>query len=368
MHLLIAVLLPEFLLWLATHWLCRPNCARFAYVNLCADEQAIFPSLVLFFQLSERSCTRGDYILLIPEALSSQIEPWHWIIDRLSIKLHWMSDSVFWKGQQLFPICFEKASGFYQRQTGTIRERDRRIWDKLRIWLLTEYERIICLDNDMLILENLDHGFAFPSISGVPMSDIDEKIAFYKVKAPASTRTVVPNASVPLEVFLNMTKNTRTDYKVNVTGLNSGFLVIRPDLKILTNMLSILQKMKQRTCCPSQEFLYHYFEFCGSYNRLPQIYNLRRIEHIAEQDLCAYLQQVKIFHFVERRKPWKILATKSICQWKKILANEPKRPLTSNHDFVIQWLQVAVSFFEAFESLLPSAFIKQFFSRSCCDQ
>lgn len=185
----------------------------------------------------------------------------------------------------LFKIAYEPHS----RSTW---ERDRILWQKLRVWDLVDFEKIIMLDYDLLILKNFDELFDQEELSGVPMLYDQEKVAFWKE----------PLVGDPIESsWSNFQKIVEP--RVGWTGLNSGVLVLRPSSKTFKELIEAASKIKERTCCPSQEFIFRFFELRGQYNRLPAIYNLRKIHLLAEDEQRHYKEAAKIYHFVEKRKP-----------------------------------------------------------------
>lgn len=48
-------------------------------------------------------------------------------------------------------------------------ERFAEVWTKLRAWTLTEYERVILVDSDMLVRRNMDELFEQPLPKGGPL-------------------------------------------------------------------------------------------------------------------------------------------------------------------------------------------------------
>ncbi|KAL7003073.1 hypothetical protein U1Q18_004231 [Sarracenia purpurea var. burkii] len=45
-------------------------------------------------------------------------------------------------------------------------------YSKLRVWQLTEYDKIICIDSDLVVLENIDDFFVYPQLSAVGEADL----------------------------------------------------------------------------------------------------------------------------------------------------------------------------------------------------
>ncbi|KAL7239449.1 hypothetical protein ACSBR2_005368 [Camellia fascicularis] len=71
-----------------------------------------------------------------------------------------------------------RAAGWKIKHTKRIRSPDskRKIYSewnysKLRVWELTEYDKIICIDADIIVLENIDEFFVYPQFSAVGEDD-----------------------------------------------------------------------------------------------------------------------------------------------------------------------------------------------------
>ena len=85
--------------------------------------------------------------------------------------------------------------------------------------------------------------------------------------------------------------------------MNGGVMVIKPDEETFTRLILAATNVTERTCCPTQEFLFRFFELRGQYNRLPAIYNLRKAHRFGKDEQEYFKDSVKIYHFVERTKP-----------------------------------------------------------------
>lgn len=249
---------------------------KYAYVCLCANTRAVYPTLVLFQQLKAVQGNRGVHVALVSTEVSEE---------HLQVMHSFNITTVSYAPRSLFKIAYEPHS----RSTW---ERDRILWQKLRVWGLTDFEKVIMLDYDLLLLKNFDELFDQEELSGVPMLFDQEKVAFWKD----------PLVGDPVEsAWSNLQKIVEP--RVGWTGLNSGVLVLKPSADTFNALIDAASKMKERTCCPSQEFIFRFFELRGQYNRLPAIYNLRKIHLLAEEEQRHYKETVKIYHFVEKKKP-----------------------------------------------------------------
>lgn len=252
---------------------------KYAYVCLCANIRAIYPTLVLFSQLKRAKAQRGQYVALVSSEIPTEYRE---VLELFGIKV------------SLYPArpVFRPA---YETTKKSTQDRDRILWQKIRVWNMTEYERVIMLDYDLVILDNFDELFDTETlIAGVPMLHVEEKVVFWEE----------PQVGDHLEsVWHGLVKKTSLP-RPGWTGLNSGVLFLRPDTETFSDLIHAASKLTERPCCPTQEFIFRFFEVRGGYTRLSAIYNLRKVHLFPTQEERDHLMQTaKIYHFVERQKP-----------------------------------------------------------------
>jgi alpha-N-acetylglucosamine transferase len=180
--------------------------------------------------------------------------------------------------QPLFPIPYPV------NQESTVK-RDVMLWHKLRVWNATRFEKAVVLDNDLLIRDNIDSLFAFPELSGVGQLYEGEKIVFWDPE--------ILDEMVPVD----------ERHWTSKTGMNGGVMVVTPDHVTYRELVeSAGNSLKNRTCCPTQEFLFRHFSRKGKFTRLPLEYNARKWHKLGGKPASLF-SRIKIYHFVERRKP-----------------------------------------------------------------
>lgn len=101
----------------------------------------------------------------------------------------------------------------------------------------------------MFVLKPIDPLFSYPELAGSATIHKKEKVMFWK------------NSMYSLEVNNRVFKwkSDENDLLINWSGLNSGVTVVKPSNITLSSLLNELGILPIRTCCPSQEFLYNYF-------------------------------------------------------------------------------------------------------------
>eukprot|EP00249_Psilotum_nudum_P011395 c23146_g1_i1 orf=149-1207(-) len=166
-------------------------------------------------------------------------------------------------------------------------------YSKLRIWLFEEYEKMIYLDADIMVFENIDHLFDLP----------DEN--FYAV----------------MDCFCEHTWSHSPQYKVNYCQqcpkknpwpehmgtppalyFNAGMFVFEPSRKTFDELMDAL-KSNPLTPFAEQDFLNMFFT--NIYKPIPLVYNLvmamlwRHPENVE-------LEKVKVVHYCANgSKPWR---------------------------------------------------------------
>ncbi len=133
---------------------------------------------------------------------------------------------------------------------------------KLRLWEMEAYERVVFLDADCIVLQNIDNLFGFPEFSGAP--NLYESLS-------------------------------------DMHRLNSGVFVAKPSCATFEDMLEKLDQKDifwQRT---DQTFLQSYFPH---WHNLPYIYNCLQYVWFNMPELWQW-ESIKVIHY-QYEKPWQI--------------------------------------------------------------
>lgn len=149
------------------------NWNRYAYVNYVAEGDYLCNTLIMFRALTEEYKTKAKLVLLITADVVTNVKGSNDLLDKLK-KLG--NDQVVVK-------VIESIS----------KENDQTTWrnslSKLEIFNLTEYERIIYLDNDANLNDNLDELFFLPdyikfaaTVTYWNLKESDLKKAYEEVK------------------------------------------------------------------------------------------------------------------------------------------------------------------------------------------
>ena len=177
------------------------------------------------------------------------------------------------------------------------------------------------LDADLLVLDNVDELFDLPELSGSPMIETHEKIVFFKTSEYGLRINNKVDRGRETDAAASIAPATHTEDETDDgdiggegglipgwSGLNSGVTVLVPSNVTFTQLLNELSIIPNRPCCPSQEFLYYFFEERKRYFRIPGVvYNSRgKVGGGSKVGGGGSVGDglTKIHHFVGQ-KPWK---------------------------------------------------------------
>eukprot|EP00568_Trieres_chinensis_P019102 CAMPEP_0183322362 /NCGR_PEP_ID=MMETSP0160_2-20130417/71433_1 /TAXON_ID=2839 ORGANISM="Odontella Sinensis, Strain Grunow 1884" /NCGR_SAMPLE_ID=MMETSP0160_2 /ASSEMBLY_ACC=CAM_ASM_000250 /LENGTH=264 /DNA_ID=CAMNT_0025489511 /DNA_START=41 /DNA_END=835 /DNA_ORIENTATION=- len=156
-------------------------------------------------------------------------------------------------------------------------------YNKLWVWSLTDYERVVYLDSDMLILGDINHMFDFDvwTEPGTEANDTHRNFA-------AASDTIPPDK------------------------FNSGVMVLRPSNETFHDMRdAALSGRLTSYNNGDQGFLNAYFDDWHSMppaSRLRTIYNLPYVMAQYTPLWNLYRKDMLVLHFYGKQKPWDIIA------------------------------------------------------------
>lgn len=164
------------------------------------------------------------------------------------------------------------------------------VWTKLAVWRLTEFDRIVFLDADMLVTQNMDELFA------LDLAD-DQIAACHACRCNPNRIRSYPASWTPENcAYTDSRTGDEADY------LNAGFLVLRPDVGVFADLMAELAAVADLAAYPfaEQDFLNEHFR--GRWVPLPYVYNALKtlpFQHPSLWDSSA----VKNIHYIID-KPW----------------------------------------------------------------
>ena len=171
------------------------------------------------------------------------------------------------------------------------------VWTKLAAWRLTEFERVVVLDADMLVTQNMDELFSLELAPGTIA-------ACHACRCNPNQIASYPASWTPRGCFYTHCRGLEHTSAPEVVDdyLNGGLLVVSPDEAVFTDMTARLARVDDLSRYPfaEQDFLNEYYY--QRWQPLPYIYNALKtlpFQHPALWDASA----VKNIHYIID-KPW----------------------------------------------------------------
>ncbi len=163
------------------------------------------------------------------------------------------------------------------------------VWTKLAVWSLTDYERVVCVDADMLVVRNMDELFDTDHDPG-PSVAAAHACRCNPLRIPSYPRDWTP------------ANCHYTSGVVTADYFNAGLLVLRPDAEVFADIIARLAGLTDLTgfLFAEQDFLNDYFR--GRWDPLPYVYNALKTLSVQHPDVWR-LPDVRNIHFIID-KPW----------------------------------------------------------------
>jgi len=131
---------------------------------------------------------------------------------------------------------------------------------KLRLWELDEYRKVVYLDADTLVVQNIDDLFEYPAFSAAPN--------LYQTAG-------------------------------DLTRMNSGVFVAQPGRLVFADMLRVLERSERTYLRTDQTFLGEYFP---RWHGLPYVYNTLQYVYFNLPELWQW-HAIRVIHY-QYEKPW----------------------------------------------------------------
>jgi alpha-N-acetylglucosamine transferase len=223
-----------------------------------------------------------------------------------------------------------EADGFLVREVAPVRPpaglrdayanaRFAEVWSKLGVWGLTEFERLVVLDADMLAVRNLDELFDLELAPG-------QVAACHACRCNPNRIATYPADWTPEHCAYTHVASGDAAAVARAEAdpyVNGGLLVLEPDAAVHAALLDRLAAVEDLTryVFAEQDFLNEHFR--GQWRVLPYVYNALKtlpFQHPALWDA----REVKNLHFIID-KPWEA----------------PLDPASRYHDLERLWWDVA---------------------------
>jgi alpha-N-acetylglucosamine transferase len=185
-------------------------------------------------------------------------------------------------------------------------------WTKLAAFGLTDYERVVLLDSDMLVLKNMDELMDLPLDSpalkgtGSRVFAAGHACVCNPIKKPHYPKDWIPeNCAFTAQHAMPAKAQIKgSPSSAGLGKLNSGLLVFEPCNEVYDAILTALDSDGPATYAfPDQDLLGDVFE--GRWVGLPYIYNaLKTMRTPGVHDKIWRDEKVKNVHYILSPKPW----------------------------------------------------------------
>lgn len=232
-----------------------------AYVSLLSDDSYLAGLLTLHYSLMQ-TYPAYDFLVLLNEQVSEHSKH---TLNQANIRFQSFSKLHYPEKT----IATMSAKGWGKHITNTA--------DKLNIFLLTEFDKVVYLDADMLILKNIDYLFQYPHGSAV----------------------------IDLGNLVNpkLTPGYSDSYYEWVQQFNSGLFVFKPNT---VDFEACLEIMKQDVGYDQEILRCLWSDWIHTPTRqLPQTCNIfaSHMPQYIKHGVCG-LSDVEVFHYASTPKPW----------------------------------------------------------------
>ncbi len=171
------------------------------------------------------------------------------------------------------------------------------VWTKLEAWRLTEFERVVVLDADMLVTQNMDELFELELAPGTIA-------ACHACRCNPNRIASYPASWTPEHCFYTYCRGAEHTSEPERTDsyLNGGFLVVTPDEAVFDDMVRRLGALDDLSRFPfaEQDFLNEVY--ADRWVPLPYVYNALKTLPFQHPGLWRD-DEVKNIHYIID-KPW----------------------------------------------------------------
>ena len=192
------------------------------------------------------------------------------------------------------------------------------VWTKLAVWRLTEFERVVFLDADMLVTQHMDELFSLDLAGGAIAACHacrcnPNRIPSYPVDWTPQNCAYTPGADVPDKY------------------LNGGLLVLEPDEAVFGDMLKTLAEVDDLSRYPfaEQDFLNEYYD--GRWLPLPYVYNALKTLPFVHPSLWDPAAVKNIHFIIDKPGPQRLIPRVPTTRWTSSGGTSLRRSSAAGH-------------------------------------
>ncbi|KAK2612373.1 hypothetical protein QQS21_001637 [Conoideocrella luteorostrata] len=193
-------------------------------------------------------------------------------------------------------------------------------WTKLVVFNLTQFNRVVQLDSDMVVFKNMDELMDLPldppsaSGSGKRLFASSHACVCNPLRRPHYPSNWIPSncAFTSQHGHPERAQTEGADPALSLGDLNSGLLVVNPSKVLFEQILKHMDHHGDDYTFPDQDLLADLYR--GRWVPLPYVYNaLKTMREKGVHDVIWRDDSVKNVHFILSPKPWQELDERG--QW-----------------------------------------------------
>lgn len=259
---------------------------KFAYVSLLYGNSNYFLGALLLGYSLYKTKSPYDKVLLVTKDIPEQ---------QINVL------SQYFKIIKINPIpCNEQ----YIKK-----DRFKDVFTKMQMFKLIQYDKIMMLDTDMLILKNMDHLFNLPS------------------PAASSSRITIKHGQI-------ISKDRIIKDGKIVGRINAGLMILKPDIKTYNFICNDILKEKDIDMKHEQDYLSWFY--AGKWTYIFFLYNYEVARSLKNIKYKFKTEHIYNLHYSSRYKPWDFLDKKYYDKFKSSLHLDKKR-IIEHYDL---WLDI----------------------------
>ena len=158
------------------------------------------------------------------------------------------------------------------------------VFSSINLWSLTEYDCVVKLDTDMVVLTNIDELFLYNHFAATPD---------YPAGLPVDT-----DRCRETQICQHTSHDFRAQY------LNGALLVVQPDVAVFDQLRGVLDRHEEQLVGGPSEQGFLNWAFKDKWFSLPHYYNVRQPALRAFPQMFI-VSPPRTFHFIGGMKPWK---------------------------------------------------------------
>lgn len=239
----------------------------YAYVAvLYGNNEYFLGALMLGYCLSKIDSQYDKVLLVTPDVPNHQIDILKKYFNVIKVPYIRIDDESFAENNTIF----------------------RDVFTKFNVFTLVQYQKVLLMDLDMLVLKNMDHLF-----------ELNAPAARLRMSGLKTGELCPPD-------FIKLVKNERTQFDEVRGGVNAGLMLLEPSLEELAAIMQELKKpLPYKVLEPEQDYLS--YRYRGKWTHIDPKYNYQVLMQILVDEYQYSIHDIYNLHYSWFINPWELL-------------------------------------------------------------